>query len=424
MISLRNFLVYFLISVVSIMTWHIIFRLETSELTWGFDLTRYLNYIIFFNILLFIFLNLKKIKFNNLILFYFLFNILFILLNIQFANPSLRFIFFWVFWSIGVLIFSLVILNDYEKEMKIIYNFLFKLYLPFSFFIIIMIIYYAGPLGTNILPGALISQHGYNEISHSNSLTNNLWSELWFQKHAFGWCFLFLIAYSYYIKKLRLLPLILITFLIMNRSLLIGFLGFFIIKLMYSNMKQVLKLIIFISSFLGLVIFIYLFKDQIVLMLSSDSRWTLLSILPHIIIDYPFGLGLGTFHLPETNQLLIDRYSDQLFLDNYLARFPHLAMQGWIIPPVTESNIVLFISSFGIFFFICYITFFSIILHKLFNKFNELDSFSKFILCQGTIILIAGIGEDFAHEWYYWLNSGFLIGLYYKFNHTKKVIDK
>ena len=421
--NLRNIsvtLITIFLSISFITEWHLIFRLETPEPIWAFDMTSFINYVLMISLFIFFLFNIEIIRINSIILLFLILNILFLILNIIFAEPNFRFVFLWLYWSIFTTLIFIIIVNNYYDSLQKVLKFLFFIHIPFALFVILIIIIYAGPLGSNILPQALISQYGYNELTHATEVTKGSLSNLWFTKHAFGWCFLFLITYAYYVRKNIILPILLITFLLMNRSIMVGFIGSVIILFFYSNLKMSIKIvctILFLILF-GLVIFYY--NEVIFSALSKDSRWTLISILPFIALDFPFGIGVGTFHLPEVNNMLVERYANQIYLDGYLEQFPWKLDYGWLVPPVTESNVVLFLSSFGIIYFFLYIIFFFRVIHFLFININKIDDFSKFLIVHSTIIIIAGIGEDSAHTLYYWINSAILIGVYFRYSLQSK----
>tara|TARA_B100001769_G_C22094288_1_gene590275 strand:- start:920 stop:2137 length:1218 start_codon:yes stop_codon:yes gene_type:complete len=396
------------------MQWHLFFRSEQVAIHF-FDIAQFLNFLIAFSVIIFLVLNIDKVKMNKVLLFYFSFTIISLICNIAFANPNYIFLLYWIIFSILVPLSCLVAYSEYEIKIDKLFYFLYQIHKYIILIIILIILYFAGPLGLDILPKAFYNDRVYNIMMHSSELTSGLLHENWFSKHAIGWCFLFVALYSYYHKNSLIIPIIIILFLLMNRSLLLGLLCTGFVFFFYSDINRLTKLLIAILFLLITFIIFILLNDIILEYITSDSRWTLYSLLPHIIIDFPFGLGLGTFHLEETNQMLTQKYADLLFLVNYVMAGGGNISLGYYISPATESNLVLFIADQGILYLLFTLIFLLKIYHFLILNWKIIEKTDKLILVYFMILFFASIGEDIAYEWFYWIIFGLTIGVYFKY---------
>tara|TARA_B100001057_G_scaffold293633_1_gene293725 strand:- start:2298 stop:3563 length:1266 start_codon:yes stop_codon:yes gene_type:complete len=415
---ISNQLIFFVLILIIISKWHLIFQSEEFQLSY-FELRSFVNYSISLIILFLLMINIQKITINSTVGLYLFGTTLFLILNFIFASPSNSHTFYWIFYSTLVPTFSILVYVNFRDQLNKALNFLFITHLAYSIFVILTILYFAGPFGSNILPVALITQEGYNNILHANTLTNDLLNVLWFSKGYIGWVFLFVSLYYFYIKKSYKTAFFFILFLLFNRTIMVGIIFTLIIFFIYSKYRLLNKYIFLSTLFILILLITFTFFDEIFYIVTSDTRWTLYSLLPYLIYDYPFGIGIGTFSLNETNEMLINKYTNYLFLDNYLSRYLVISKTGWYIPPAPESNIVLFLSDQGIF----YLIFLIFIVVKIFNyillNWNYIDDISKLICTYFMILFIGGIGEDLAYEWIFWLFFGLSLGVYVFYNYKK-----
>ena len=110
-----------------------------------------------------------------------------------------------------------------------------------------------------------------------------------------------------------------------------------------------------------------------------------------------------------------------MILENYyIAQFHGFIKLGYFIPPVTESNFILFIADQGIFYVTFLLLFLFIIYNYIFSNWQYLEDDGKLISIYFLIITIGSFGEDIAYEWFYWLFFGLTLGVYLRLKKIEK----
>ena len=178
---ISNTLIFLSIFLMIISKWHLAFHTEDFKETY-FNLSSITNYAITLMVLLVLVINFYKIVLNSTLAFFVFGNIFFIFLNIIFADPSYPKLFHWLIYSTIIPIFSILVYLSFKDRLIKVFKFLFTTHKYLTFLTILLILYFAGPLGSNILPGAFFDKEGYNNIFHADTLSNGVISFNWISK--------------------------------------------------------------------------------------------------------------------------------------------------------------------------------------------------------------------------------------------------